>query len=211
MKILVCGATGGSGQHLVERALARDHQVVAQLRDPAKLRASSERLQVVQADMLDLQAMRDCVTADLDAVISALGQFNKSPSTQLSRGTANLIAAMQDAGVKRLICISSWGAGGTDAQAAFWTRLLVFKILFGFTLADKNRQETLIRASDLDYTILRPAGLRDREPEGETYVWGNTLPKQELTFQVSRRYLADFCLDCLDDQKTIRTEMNMSE
>ncbi len=215
MKLAICGATGGTGRQLVEQALARGHEVTAIVRDPSKLDMAHPQLQIVQADMLDIGSFTRAITSDHKAVISALGLFNKQPSTELSEGTKNLIAAMQSANIQRFLCISSWGASGTDKQAPFVMRLFAFKYLFRHTLADKNRQEAIIRDSGLNYTILRPAGLRDREPLGETYTWTgadpDARPKHAKRLQVSRSYLAHYCLECLEDPSTIGREINLSE
>lgn len=118
-RVLIIGATGGTGRCLVTEALDRGYEVTALVRNPAKLAMEHPRLRVLKGDVLDYASVEQSVQGQ-DAVISALGhkQFF-GPSSILSNGTRNLIRAMEAHGVGRLVCETSLGIG---SSAAGWVR-----------------------------------------------------------------------------------------
>jgi putative NADH-flavin reductase len=164
MRLAVFGATGKTGQALVEQALAGGHAVTALVRDPAKL-AARDRLTLVQGDVADAAAVAKTV-AGTDAAISLLGNFNRKPNTEMSDATRTLCAAMTANGPKRLVVVTTIGVGDSYRQL----RSFVFKMIIRFVAkeiwADRERQEAVVQASGLDWTIVRPGGLRDEDPMG---------------------------------------------
>src|SRR4051794_17092135 len=116
MKVVVLGATGGTGRELVKQALELGHDVTAFVRDPAKLKIEHERLSVVQGNMLDTASLEKAIIGQ-DVVVSALGSPGLGKSTDLSEGTANIIRAMDKAGVKRLVFESAIGIGDSHDDA----------------------------------------------------------------------------------------------
>ena len=97
MKVLIIGATGGTGRQLVEQALTAGHEVTALVRNPGKIRARHERLRVVQGDILDFHSL-DLALAGQDAVLSSLGTKSVfKPVKIFSEGTSNLLRAMPPA------------------------------------------------------------------------------------------------------------------
>ena len=166
MRIVVFGSTGGTGKQLIERGLARGHQLVAVARRPEAV-PPRDGLTVVKGDVLDAAS----VTAALkgaDAVISAFGPPDEqNPGTLMSTGVANLIAGCAAAGVKRLVFESGLMAG-EGAGLSFLHRTMV--ALYGMTRRalrdDKRVAEASIRASPLDWAIVRPPGLRDGPATG---------------------------------------------
>ena len=113
MKIAVFGATGQTGKHLVEQALAAGHEVVAFARTPSKLQANHERLSIVTGDAQDLASVERAV-AGVDAAVSALGPTANAPDYQVARGMGNILVAMKNKGVRRLVVAA--GAGVEDPQ-----------------------------------------------------------------------------------------------
>ena len=106
MKILVSGATGNVGRLVVEQALARGHEVVALARNPQNLQLEHPNLTTGAVDILDAQALKPWLQG-VDAVISTVGiGTSKTPTTLYSAGTKNLLDAMQEHGVSRLVVIS---------------------------------------------------------------------------------------------------------
>jgi uncharacterized protein YbjT (DUF2867 family) len=168
MRITVFGATGGTGRHVVEQALAAGHEVVAVVRDPARLPVPAhDGLTVVTARLDDRDAVRRAV-AGADAVIDALGAPVGSGPTTLRTDTARVVtAAMREAGVRRLVVVSASGAHTTGD--ALPVRLLVKPVL-GWVLrhqfADMRAMEDVVRASGLDWTIVLPPQLVDRPATG---------------------------------------------
>ncbi|CAM3761513.1 NAD(P)-dependent oxidoreductase [Kibdelosporangium persicum] len=164
MHITVFGANGPTGRLLTGQALAAGHQVAAITRQPDAFPLHHDRLEVVGADVLDPMAV-DAAVAGRDAVLSTLGvPARKEPISTYSRGAANIIAAMQRHRVRRLAAVSSAGVDPhsySDGGFLFNRVLLpyVTRVLGKTLYDDMRRMETLIRASDLDWTIVRPSGL----------------------------------------------------
>src|SRR5919198_3345479 len=168
MKLAIFGTTGGTGRCLVEEALSRGHEVAALARDPGRLQIRDGRLKVFQGDVLDPSTL-DAPIAGADAVVSALGiGYHRSATTVYSAGTGNIMAAMAAAGVSRLSCIS---ASSIELPPKTFVRQWLF---FRFVLqpmlrrpyADIARMEEMVRSSDVDWTIMRPARLTNGRRRG---------------------------------------------
>src|ERR1700686_910781 len=119
MKVLILGATGSIGRHLVPQAVALGHEVTVLVRDPSKLEARNERLRIVTGDALDPAAV-DAAVRDQEAIIFSLGRLNhRAPTTMFSDATRILICAMETQGVRRLVCITGIGAGDSRGHGGF--------------------------------------------------------------------------------------------
>ncbi|MFF0153640.1 NAD(P)-dependent oxidoreductase [Micromonospora sp. NPDC005203] len=165
MKLVVFGANGPTGRLTTEMALARGHLVTAVTRRPGSFPLSGAGLRVVGTDVLDAAAV-DAVIAGQQAVISSLGiPYTKQTVRVYSQGAANIIAAMKDHGLRRLVCVTSTGTTGEHAEGETFTfKKIIAPILLrmGRTVYDDMaRMEKLVRASGLDWTVIRPAGLFD--------------------------------------------------
>ncbi|SEF37477.1 Putative NADH-flavin reductase [Amycolatopsis pretoriensis] len=165
MRIAIFGAGGPTGRLLIDQALTAGHRVTAITRHPASM-PSRDGLRTIGADVFDPEAVEKAVTGQ-DAVLSALGvPAGKAPITTYSHGTAHIITAMRRHGVRRLIVVSSSGVAPrrySDGGFLF-NRVLVPYVtrVLGKTLYDDmRRMEALVRASDLEWTIVRPSGLYD--------------------------------------------------
>jgi uncharacterized protein YbjT (DUF2867 family) len=165
MRIVVLGATGPTGRRLTDQALAAGHRVTAVARRPESLPPRAG-LTAVAADAGDPEAV-DAAVAGADAVLSALGaRPGRRPVTVYSAGARNVITAMERHGVRRLLAISSsvndpaWRPSG----AFLFNHVLdpyVNRVIARTAHEDMRRMEALIRASGLDWTIVRPSGLFD--------------------------------------------------
>lgn len=198
MKLTIFGATGPSGRELVRQALDGGHSVTAFVRDPARLPFQHERLSVARGDVLD-QAAVDAAVAGRDAVISALGINRGSPKTIHADGTKRIVAAMERHGVRRYIGLSAFGAGDSR-DGSLYVRLTW--ALLRPNLEDKQRHEELIRASELDWTLIRPPRLTNGPATGR-YRTGSDI-RMRPTAQVSRADVAAFALSQLDDDEFVR-------
>ena len=163
MRIVVFGANGPTGRQVLSQALTAGHEVAAVTRHPDQLPAR-ERLTVVGADATSPDGV-DAAVAGADAVLSTLGvPYSRKPVSVYSAGTGNIIAAMRNRGVRRLV-VSGTAAvdpGYRASDSVFFTRVMepLFMRLPGKTVyADNRRMETLIRASGLDWTIIRACWL----------------------------------------------------
>ena len=166
MKILILGATGSVGRHLVPQALERGNEVTALVRDTRKVSLRNPRLRLVEGDALDSAAVERAVE-DQEAVIYSLGVENTKPTTLFSDSTRLLIAAMEKHGVRRLIAITGIGAGDSRGHGGFLYDHLIFPLFTKHRYADKDRQEALIRNSSLDWIIVRPAAYSNGGRRGD--------------------------------------------
>lgn len=168
MRILVIGATGPTGQQIVEQGLAQGHEATALVRNPDKFQMQHNSLQLVKGDILD-PASLDAVQQQ-DAVISSLGtkKIGLESVTLLSEGTKNLLRAMERHSVKRLICITGLGAGDSKGHGGLLYDKLILPLILKRIYDDKDRQEAEIRQSNLDWVIVRP-GILTNDPAKGNY------------------------------------------
>lgn len=206
MKLVIFGASGGTGQHLVQQALAQDHEVIAFARRPDSiLAAPSPGLTVVPGDVHDAVAVSAAI-AGCDAVLSALGARTLGRSDVLDVGVRNILGGMAAHGVRRIICLGASGAGADAAQhQGAFTRFLL-KLIKSTILREPFRsqreQEQLLEASSTDYTIVRPPRLLNGPAIGRYRVQEDGLPARGLT--INRADVADFMLRQLTDRTRIR-------
>jgi putative NADH-flavin reductase len=167
MKILVIGATGGTGRCVVDNALRAGHEVTAFARTPQKFTLQHERLRVAQGDVLDADALLRALQGQ-QAVICALGPAAATaPGTIISDGTRNIILAMAQTGVRRLVFESGIMVGeGRGLSAINRFLLSIFRVLNRALYEDKVRAEKLIRQSSLDWVMVRPPKLKHMPGRG---------------------------------------------
>jgi len=160
MKILVTGATGGTGRQVVGQALDRGHQVNALARSAADAALILSGARIFEGDARDDDVIGRALFG-CDGVISALGSklslFHEE--TLLSTATRVLIDAMHKQEIMRLVCVTGIGAGDSHGHGGFLYDHIAQPLLLDNTYRDKNRQEDEIRASGLDWTIVRPTNL----------------------------------------------------
>ncbi|MEU5639640.1 NAD(P)-dependent oxidoreductase [Streptomyces milbemycinicus] len=163
MRITVFGATGGTGQHLVNQALETGHHITAVARNPARLQqADHPRLAVVKAGLQHLEAITEAVKGQ-DAVVSTLGPRGKDDITVCSDGARAIITAMRATDSRRLIVVTASGHIVDEGDGPF-TRGMVKPMLRRFLrdgFADFARTDQAVKASGLDWTIMRPPRLTD--------------------------------------------------
>jgi putative NADH-flavin reductase len=202
-QVLILGATGGTGRQLVSQALERGHQVTAFARNPGRVRPRHERLTVAQGDVLDYRSLDTAMTGQ-GAVLSALGHKRWFyPNRILSTGTRNLIQAMEHHGVRRLVCETALGIGNSRGRAGLYYTLFVAPFILPFYFRDKERQEEIIRASSLDWVIVRP-GMLTNGRRRRRYRHGSDVGHWLWTCRVSRADVADFMLRQLSDDTYLR-------
>jgi putative NADH-flavin reductase len=164
MKILILGATGATGQLIVRDATASGHYVVALVR--AKASSNLPGAEVIEGDVRDEETLARALHG-CDAVVSALGTgMGLREVDLLTVATRALIAAMTRTGVRRLVCISALGVGDSRNHGDFVFDRLFQPLLLGPAYKDKHRQEAAIRASSLDWVVIRPAMLTNGAARG---------------------------------------------
>ncbi|MEW1718240.1 NAD(P)-binding oxidoreductase [Streptomyces sp. NPDC093109] len=160
MKIVVLGATGNIGSHVVKEALSRGHEVVAYVRNPDAVRPRAG-LTVVGGSLDDRPAMAKAF-AGADVVISAIGVAlrAKKPVDLMRRTLPVITDAVKDAGVERFVLVSAFGVGDTAAKASFVGRL-VYRTVVAAIFQDKEAAEEGLAATGLNWTIVHPVNLKE--------------------------------------------------
>ncbi len=197
MKLAIFGSTGATGAELVKQALEHGHNVTAFVRNPAVL-VEQERLQIISGDIHDPADVEKAVQGQ-DAVICALGARDLKKTMIRTEGTVNIIGAMKKNNVKRLIVVSAMGVGESWKTLSLVNKAL-FAILLKSARADHEAQEAAVKASGLDWTIIRPSGLVNTPRTGVYRVGENILAK---TSQISRADVADLILKELQQNALI--------
>ncbi len=197
MKLLIFGATGSMGRHLVQQALEQGHRVTAFVRNPAKLNTQHIKLTVVQGDVNDLAAVEKAVQGQ-DAVLCSLGSGQKRTGTLRSQGTRQIIRAMEKAGVRRFICQTTLGVGDSEGNLNFFWKYIMFGFFLRQVFADHVRQEDYVKQSHLDWIIVRPSAFVEGNLTGH-YRHGFSGTDKTLKLEISRADVADFMLKQLAD------------
>ena len=201
MKLLILGATGGTGQQLIAQSLEQHHEVTVLVRNPAKITLSHEKLTVLKGDVLDAAVLIKALEGK-DAVLSALGMGKTLKSFNLITNAMNiLIAAMSAAGIKRLIFESAFGVGESFAQANFIQKI-IFRTFLKNIFADKAKAEIQLRNSELERTLVYPVVLTSGPFTGKYRVAEKFLMKGMP--KISRADVADFMLQQLTDNTYLK-------
>ncbi len=208
-RLLIVGATGGTGRQLVAQALERGHQVTALVRNPTKLQLEHPQLRVVRGDVLDYASVESAMRGQ-EAVLCALGHKRFFyPTRILSKGTENILTAMKAHGVPRLVCETSLGLGDSGGRMGLYYTLFVIPAILPFYFWDKVRQERVIAASDLEWVIVRPGALTNGEKRS-VYRHGRHIGSFVRTVRISRADVADFMLAQVADDRYLGTAPGVS-
>jgi putative NADH-flavin reductase len=210
--LLVFGGTGPTGQFIVRQALDRGCRVTAFVRDPARLGVTHAALATVTGDIQNPASVDAALATRPDAVVSALGiTVKEEGATPLPDGTRHILAAMARHGVRRLVVVSSLGAGDSRGQGNRLARLIQ-KYLLRRTLDDKTKQEALIAAAPVDATVFRPPQLTNTgQVRDDVVLWSGAQPRRRLTWKVPRATVARYALDAVLTDRHPPGTYNMSE
>ena len=198
MKVAIFGATGRTGQVVVDEALKRTHTVVAFARNPDKIAIDHENLRVVPGDVLDLTAVEKAIEGQ-DAVISVLGA-GMGRTNLRTEGTRQIVEAMERTGVRRLVTTSIFGLGNSAQKLPLPWKLVIKPLILRNAYRDHAGQEAVVAASNLDWTITRPVSLRDWDPTGQ-YQHGSPEAMNGITLKIALIDLARFTLDQLTSDR----------
>lgn len=207
MRILVLGASGGVGAHLVRLAASAGHEVTALARSPLQAPAG---VRVVVDDVLRDGAL-DAAVKGHDAVLSALGIRRKnqpnpwsqlaSPADFTTRTATALVKAMKAHGVKRVLAVSAAGVGDSRPGLNWMMRFMIRWTNVGANYRDLETMEQVYAASGLDWCCVRPTGLKD----GPVTARVTTLDSFPFNAWISRADVADWMVRHLDGELTART------
>jgi putative NADH-flavin reductase len=202
MRVLIFGATGGTGRELVLQALQKGYDVSAFVRTPSKLTIHTSRLHIVQGDIQRVESIHSAIPGH-DGVLSALGTRSLGPTTLLSDAAREIVRTMEAHGVPRILWESSLGIGKTRGQLGRLYSWVLIPLLLRHVFADKERQEAIIRATRLEWTIVQPGALTNG-PRIERYRVGTSACSGRLFPRISRADVAHFMLKELEQRGHLR-------
>jgi putative NADH-flavin reductase len=203
--VLVIGASKGIGLETVRRALEAGHSVRALARSANSIDLADPRLEKMRGDALNAADVAAALKG-VDVVIQALGirlgeMFR--PVRLFSDATRVLIDALANSGVRRLICVTGFGAGDSQASIGLLQRI-PFQLVFGRAYQDKSVQERLLKESSLEWTIVRPGVLTDAKRTGRYKALDQ--PSQWRNGVIGRADVADFLVRQIDIPASVRKD-----
>jgi len=204
MNIFIAGANGGVGRQTVEQALNAGHRVTALVRDPAKLPVVHPNLRIIKGDIMQPKTFTSEMEGQ-EAVISGLGVsggnlFNDKPTNLYSQGCGNLLTAMEQYGTKRIFCISASAVEISPVipwHVRFVAKYVIQKLL-KHMYADLRLMEDIVKASNADWTIIRPPQLTNGPLTGKYRTAVNQYLKDCL--KISRADVAHLMVSTLDNK-----------
>jgi uncharacterized protein YbjT (DUF2867 family) len=216
LTVAVIGASGATGRELVFSAMQRGWHVQALVREAARFPSDlAARCSVVIGDVM-IPGNTHRAVQGADAVIVALGTMPAARSDTARRqptipvcstGTRLIAETMRECAVRRLIVISSTAVGESQHTGSFGVGWVVRRVLRD-VMNDKERQDAIIRASDTDWTIVRPVVLtngaatrRVRAAVGLPWHWWS---------RISRADVAEFALDCVTSADSVGRAITVS-
>ena len=199
-KILIIGASRGIGLQTVKAALEARHSVRALARSARRISIDHPKLEKMAGDALEMATVKRALSG-VDVVIQSLGvsagpEIIFKPTRIFSKATRVLVTAMEEAHVKRLICVTGFGAGDSRGYGGFLYSA-AFHLLMGRVYDDKDVQERIVRSSKLDWVIVRPVILIDG-PKTNAYR-ALVDPRDWTCGFISRADVADFLVKQIDD------------
>jgi putative NADH-flavin reductase len=201
MKLVVLGATGGTGLEIVRQATERGHSVTALVRSPERLKQFWDRITVKQGNLLNSRDLQQVIQGH-DAVVSAFGPRvpgSKADTTLLQRFAVALTSAMPHTDVRRVVVES---VAFLFKDSLLPPAYLLGRLLFPRTVADASAMEQVFAESELDWTMVRPPELTDKPYTGKYRVREGHLPL--FGFKISRADVADFMIKAVENHVSIR-------
>lgn len=205
MNILVLGATGRTGRLFAEKAVSKGHKVTAVIRDRSK--ANVTGVTYIDGSPTDGKSLSSALEG-MDAAVVSLN-INRasdnpyarvvSPVTLISDSVTALIPAMEKNGIRRIVTLSAYGVGDSWKNMPIMARWMIRPSNIWKAYLDHDRQERLLRQSDLDWTIARPVMLDDKDSEEYKAIIGGPTANS-----ISRKGLACFVLDVLESGEYVK-------
>lgn len=209
MNIVIFGATGPTGQHLISQALEAGHTVTAFVRSPEKLSAEIKgRVNVIVGDVLkNIECVEHAVQGQ-DVVLSALGSnVRKGGDLVNSQGARNIIDAMRKFGVTRFVAVSTIGIADTVQRMSKLTHFVLRMVIGDERLQDAEMQEDVVSASELDWTLVRPPRLVDGDAKATVTAERELFTK--FSAELRRANLATFMLSEAVNNNFVRTPVTV--
>lgn len=202
MNIALFGATGGTGKAIIAQALEQGHTITALVRDPQKLSSTDQRVTIIKGDVLNPNDVSKVLQGS-DVVVVALGVKPPSKAQVVGPGTKNIIEAMKAHKVQRLVVESAMFMDDVVRKDSLLIALVTKTFMKG-PHADKLVQESAVRASGLEWVIVRPVGLSNG-PKTGAYSVGEKLKLKGMFPTISRADVADCMLKQLQSDANLHT------
>ncbi|NTW61493.1 NAD(P)H-binding protein [Candidatus Saccharibacteria bacterium] len=210
MKVIVFGATGGTGIELVKQLIDRNYEVSAFIhKNTGALEKYSDKINFFRGDVLDYNSVQAAISGQ-EAVLVALGVVPGVANGILSDGTGNIIKAMRESGAKRLVVET--GAGLVEDKKTLpvlWRLSSSLLPPMRAMFEAKRQQESAVMMSDLDWVIVRPANLTNDSLTKE-YNVGQAI-KLKTSSHISRANVADCMINQLNADDWLKKAIVVSE
>jgi len=207
MKLVVLGATGGTGLEIVRQAIEHGHSVTAFVRSPERLKPFRNRIVIEQGDLLNSVELEQVIKGH-DAVLSGFGPRvpqSKPDADLLQRFAVALTSSMSRAGVSRVVVES---VAFLFRDAIVPPAYLLGRLFFPDTVADAAAMESIFAKSELDWTMVRPPQLTDKPYSGKYRMREGHLPR--LGFSISRADVADCFIKIVENPASVRKVIGAS-
>lgn len=215
-RILVVGATGGTGRATIQELVELGHHVTAFSRNAEPVAETSDLVTAFNGDATNPDDVDRAVRGH-DAVIVTLGIAEnpfrvrflgtaRTPIDVRSAGTRNVIAAMQKHGVRRLVVQSSYGVGESRDKLRFVDGLF-FGLLLKPQIADTEVQELEVRESGVDWILAQPVHLTDDETNDMPFASADGEVRE---WKISRQSVARFLARAIDGQDYVGRSVALS-
>jgi putative NADH-flavin reductase len=208
-KIIVFGATGGTGKLVVEQALESGYQVTVIVRNPFVVTLRHRQLNIIKGDVLQLNTFEEAMDGH-DVVVSCVGTRQRGPTNVYSKGISNIMKAMQGKNINRLICLSAIAVIVPPKSSRVMKFVIknILQRLFGPMYADMLIMEKILSKSNLNWTVIRPSWLWNTQHTGKYRTTINEhLPNPS---KISRADLADYIITHLTDENTFKSRVEIS-
>ena len=206
-KIVIFGATGGTGMQLVKQALEDGHEVTAFVRTPSKLAITNKNLNVCKGDVLNYDDVCQAVKNN-EVVLCALGMPASDKSTLRADGTSNIIKAMKENDLDRIICQTSLGFGDSKEVLPWHMKYIIVPFILKNAFRDHELQEEIIENSKLNWTIVRPGNMTNGD-KTKIYNFGFK-PTDRIKLKVSRADVAHFMLKQISTNQYLQRKVGIS-
>lgn len=212
MKLLVLGASGRTGQHIVEQGLAKGHEITALVRDPSKV-ALRDGLTLVKGTPTNAADVAGAAEG-VDAILVALNNPRASDAPWAKPLTTDKVLTqvaqnITALGKKRVVFLSAAGVGDSFDDAPWFMRFIIKRTNLKYAYADHNSAEQTFRASETDWTLVRAMGLSNSDKEKSLIVGTPTSPKPGM--MVRRSAVAGFMLAASENGSYIHETPVISE
>jgi len=207
MKIVVLGATGGTGLEIIRQALEHGHQVTVLVRSSERLNGFGDRISIFRGDPLNANELQR-VIENHDSVLSAFGPrvpVLKADHDLLRRFAAGLTTAMQRTEVRRVVVES---VAFLFRDSIFPPAYLLGRLFFPNTVVDAGGMEEIFQRSRLDWTLVRPPRLTDKPRTRSYRVREGHLPN--FGFTISRADVANFMLKAVENRTGVGKVVGLS-